>query len=122
MVYALDARYPDKRLVAQGLLTSGRMRVSSQVALESANNLIQKLGYEKHEVGPALDFLLPLMHPTTAETIAHAWTLMARYQFKIWDAAILAAALSARCTVLYTEDLHHGQTLEGLKIVNPFLT
>ena len=121
VLYSLDARYPDKRTTAQSLLTNGRTRVSPQVALESANNLIRKLGYERHEIGPSLDFLLPLMHPTTAGTIEHAWALMARYQLKIWDAAIFAAAISAHCTVLYSEDFQHGQTIEGLRIVNPFL-
>lgn len=121
VIYSLDARYPDKRAIAQKLLTNGRTRVSPQVGLESANNLIKKFGCERQEVGPALDFLMPLMHPMTAEVVEHAWALMTRYQFKVWDAAIVSAALSARCTVLYSEDFQHNQAIEGLRIVNPFL-
>jgi len=33
---------------------------------------------------------------------------------------ILASALEAGCTTLYTEDLQHGQMVEGLRIENPF--
>lgn len=40
--------------------------------------------------------------------------------FSWYDSLIVAAALEARCEVLYTEDLQHGQRIEGLRIVNPF--
>ena len=37
-----------------------------------------------------------------------------------WDALVLAAAASAGCGVLYTEDLNQGQIIIGVKIQNPF--
>jgi predicted nucleic acid-binding protein len=46
----------------------------------------------------------------------------ARYHLNYWDALIVAAALLAGCDTLYTEDLQHGQVIEGrLTVVNPFL-
>ena len=33
---------------------------------------------------------------------------------------IVAAALEAGCRTLYTEDLQHGQRVEGLTIADPF--
>ncbi len=42
------------------------------------------------------------------------------YRFSFWDSAIIAAALSLGCDKLYTEDLSHGQLVDGLAIVNPF--
>ena len=36
------------------------------------------------------------------------------------NSLIIAAALDAGCTRLYTEDLQDGQRVEGLKIENPF--
>lgn len=45
-----------------------------------------------------------------------------RYGFSYWDSLIIASALDAGCDLIYTEDLQHGQQLEGtLRIVNPFL-
>jgi predicted nucleic acid-binding protein len=44
-----------------------------------------------------------------------------RYKYSIWDGLIVAAALDAGCKILYTEDLQHGQVVEGLRIENPFL-
>ncbi|MEA2166168.1 MAG: hypothetical protein QOK37_4295 [Thermoanaerobaculia bacterium] len=37
-----------------------------------------------------------------------------------WDGLILAAAASAGCGTLYSEDLSHGQVILGVKIQNPF--
>ena len=34
---------------------------------------------------------------------------------------IVCAARSAGCTVLYSEDLQHGQRFGSLRVVNPFL-
>ncbi len=44
------------------------------------------------------------------------------FDFNIYDSLILASASRARCNVLYTEDLQHGQIVDGLAIRNPFLT
>ena len=42
------------------------------------------------------------------------------YGFPFWDSAIVAAALALGCDRVYTEDLNHGQTVDGLAIVDPF--
>jgi predicted nucleic acid-binding protein len=44
-----------------------------------------------------------------------------RYGFSIWDGLIVAAAIEAKCSTLLTEDLQHGQVVDGLRIENPFL-
>jgi predicted nucleic acid-binding protein len=46
--------------------------------------------------------------------------LQASYQFGFYDSLIIAAALDAGCTRIYSEDLHHGQQIEGLVVENPF--
>lgn len=50
-----------------------------------------------------------------------ALRLKARYQLSYWDAAIVAAALQLGAAILYSEDLQHGQTFDGLRVANPFL-
>ncbi len=42
------------------------------------------------------------------------------HRLSFWDALIVRAALQARCAVLYTEDLSHGQRIDGVRIVNPY--
>ncbi|MDD1619976.1 MAG: hypothetical protein LUQ11_00730 [Methylococcaceae bacterium] len=44
------------------------------------------------------------------------------YKFSIYDSLIIAAALDADCTTLYSEDMQHRQIIENqLTFVNPFL-
>lgn len=50
-----------------------------------------------------------------------ALDLQDRYRFAFYDALIVAAALEAGCARLYSEDLQHGQRIDGLTIENPFL-
>ena len=40
--------------------------------------------------------------------------------FSYWDSAILAAALVLGCDRVYTEDLAHGQVVDGLTVIDPF--
>jgi predicted nucleic acid-binding protein len=40
--------------------------------------------------------------------------------FSFYDSLIVAAALTADCTELITEDLQHDRKIEGLRITNPF--
>ena len=40
--------------------------------------------------------------------------------FSFWDSAIAAAALALGCDRVYTEDLPHGQVVDGLAIIDPF--
>ncbi len=41
--------------------------------------------------------------------------------FSFWDALIIEAAVSAGADLLLTEDLQHGQRIEGLTVVDPFV-
>ena len=38
-----------------------------------------------------------------------------------YDRAILAAAQELGAQTVYSKDLSHGQTYDGVKVVNPFL-
>jgi predicted nucleic acid-binding protein len=42
------------------------------------------------------------------------------YGFSYWDSAIISAAREAGCSELFSEDLSHGQIVEGVRIVDPF--
>jgi predicted nucleic acid-binding protein len=47
--------------------------------------------------------------------------LQSRYQLSFYDSLIVAAALEGGCKTLYSEDLQHGQRIDGLTIKNPFI-
>ncbi|MGR4865335.1 PIN domain-containing protein [Caulobacter sp. LARHSG274] len=56
----------------------------------------------------------------TVATLRAAFEIKERYGFSYWDSAVVAAARAAGCTELYTEDLSHGQVVEGVRVINPF--
>lgn len=58
------------------------------------------------------DMTLPVLHS--------ALRIRQAYGFSFWDSAILAAARTLGCDRVYTEDLSHGQVVDGVSIVDPF--
>jgi len=61
------------------------------------------------------------MVPSGLDTMSRAIALRERCQIAWYDAVIIASALQAECTVLYSEDFQPGQVFEGsLTVVNPF--
>jgi predicted nucleic acid-binding protein len=65
--------------------------------------------------------LAPLVavHPSK-DLYRRSLDLQARYGYGLYDCLIIAAALEAGCKRLLSEDLQHGQRIEGLRIENPF--
>ena len=51
-----------------------------------------------------------------------ATEIFVRHKLSWYDSLLVAAAAEAGCSVLYTEDMQHGTTIRGVRIVNPFLT
>ena len=54
------------------------------------------------------------------DLIERAWALQDRYQLSFWDSLIVAAAKTAACQYLLTEDLQDSQDFDGVRIINPF--
>ncbi|MCK1392087.1 PIN domain-containing protein [Bradyrhizobium sp. 1] len=59
--------------------------------------------------------------PITLNTHASAVALARSHNFSFYDALIVAAAIEAGCDTLYSEDMQHGRSIDGLTIINPFL-
>jgi predicted nucleic acid-binding protein len=55
-----------------------------------------------------------------AEPLRSAIGIHRRHQISYWDAAVIAAAVSAGAEILYPEGLNHGQIYEGVRGENPF--
>jgi predicted nucleic acid-binding protein len=108
-----------EELVAQG------GTVSVQVLSEFAAVARRKTKMPWVEIRRALDgikILCPDPLPLTLDTHQEALAIAERYGYKIYDALIVASALEARCTILYSEDMQDGQVIDHrLTIRNPFL-
>jgi predicted nucleic acid-binding protein len=57
---------------------------------------------------------------TSNSVLLSAMELSSHHRLRIWDAIIMAAAASASCRLLLSEDLHDGFTWNGVTVVNPF--
>lgn len=107
---------------AEQILAEGA-RVTVQVLNEFADVANRKLRLPWNWIQGRLaeiEELCGFALPVTAQGQRDAVRISARYGLRIYDAMIVASALEAGCRVLYTEDLQHGQVIEGLRIVNPF--
>lgn len=127
LVYMFDNTDAGKRRQAVDLvnesLTQGSGCISFQVVQETLNVLIRRLGFVAEDSRRALEqVLVPLwqVYPS-APLYQDAISIQGRYGFSFYDSLIIAAALEAGCTRLYSEDLQQGQQVQRLTIVNPFL-
>lgn len=113
-----DAAKADR---AESLVASGGV-VSVQVLNEFASVALGKLAMELAEVREILSTIRAVctITPVDIETHDLALDLAGRYRFSIYDSLIVAAALRAGCTNLYTEDLRDHQKIDRLTIRNPF--
>jgi len=59
--------------------------------------------------------------PLTVQVMQDALDIKKRYQTSYWDAAILAAAVSAGCSELLSEDLNPGQNYTSIRVIDPFI-
>lgn len=120
VLYLLDDG--PKADIAAGLLANGGA-ISVQVLNEALVNCIRKAGMSWQEAGNFLGGLRQLCEVIDLSAGIHdvGLALGERYGFSVYDAMIVSAALTGGCERLYTEDLQHGQLIEGrLRIVNPF--
>ena len=58
--------------------------------------------------------------PVDLATHSRARAYADRYSLKIYDANIVAAAVLAGCSTLYSENMQNGQVIDGLTIRNPY--
>jgi predicted nucleic acid-binding protein len=112
-----------RRLVADALENKASL-ISFQVVQETLNIAQRKfevpITYEDTQ-NLLRTVLIPLMRVLPSESLySEALRIKDRYQFSFYDSLIVSAALSQKCTQLYTEGMQNGQVIEGLTIVNPF--
>jgi predicted nucleic acid-binding protein len=83
----------------------------------------RKLGFSWEEVLEslaAIRTLCPSVAPLTFDTHERALGIAQRYGYHIFDALVIAAALDAGSSTLYTDGMQDGQRIETLTIRNPF--
>ena len=116
----LKAQHALALLRDHGLVDTGAL--STQVLQEYFVATTRKLGTSEVRARRKVELFSRLnLVPVDLDHILRAIDLHRLHQLSFWDAMIVEGAIRARCRVLYTEDLQHGQRINGVEIVNPFL-
>lgn len=107
-----------ERVLAQG------PRISVQVLNETLVNCRRKAGLSWEETRDFLGGVQAVcpVEDLTVQTHEVGRALAERYGLSIYDAMIVASALIAGCTTLWSEDMQDGVVIEGqLRVSNPFV-
>jgi predicted nucleic acid-binding protein len=103
-------------------LLAGRGVISVQVLNEVAAVAAGKFAMEIAEIRTILAAIRAACTVKPLDVATHdlGLEIAERNRYSIYDSMLLAAAICAGCSVFYSEDLQHGQTIDRLTIVNPF--
>lgn len=128
LVYSFDHNAPLKQAKARELihhaLSSTEGLISYQVIQEFLNVATRKF-YPPLNPEDASTYLKKVLMPLarvfpTEELYQSSLDIADQWKYSFYDSLIIASAIIAGCGKLYTEDLHHGQVIEGVEIINPF--
>lgn len=125
LIYLYSTEEKKQKRVLELLQNEDEFVVSAQVLSEFCNVLKKKFNFTTKRLNFILqDFEINfLLHSTDMEQIKTALNISDRYKYSFYDALVIAGAILSKCTLLFSEDLQHGQTiLNKIKIVNPFAT
>ncbi len=126
LIYTYSEDEKEKQSIANALLEEnlGHIVVSTQVINELVNILLKKFKIHSltienaiFEIDNVFDIVL-----FTLTTQIKAIKIKEKYKLQYYDSLIIATAIENGCTVLFSEDMQHGQVIENvLKIINPFI-
>lgn len=125
LLYTRDSHESDKQIRSRDLLheiaSDGTGVISTQVIQEFYVASTKKLNADPIITRQLIKKLLNLeVVAVTIEIIDEAIGISMNNNISFCDSLIIAAALWAKCDSVLTEDLNHGQLIEGIKILNPF--
>ncbi|MEY3897467.1 MAG: hypothetical protein RLZZ214_2988 [Verrucomicrobiota bacterium] len=126
LIYSVDRADPAKQNTALELIARhARDRtgvISTQVLQEFYSAATRKLGIEPLQARQHLrDFRVFDIVQVTPAIIEEGIDCSILHQLSFWDGLIVATAATANSTELLSEDLSHGQRIQGVTVRNPFL-
>ncbi len=130
LVYSFDDNNKQKQTIANDLIYQAIRQnngcISFQVIQEFLNVSLTKfkVKFKRNDYEKYFNKVLEPLCEIHSSFMLYKDALLIkdRWKYSFYDSLIIAAALKANCTILYSEDLQHGQIIDDLKIVNPFLT
>ena len=124
LVYAHTSSEKDKQDKIIEILDNSNLAISTQVVKEFISVMVRKFGHPIIDTKKQIDEIIGISQVVNEdlELIDKAVEIHQSYKYRFYDCLIIAAALRAGCKTLLSEDMHHGQMVDGgLRIVNPFV-
>ena len=122
LIYAFGKQADARKQVAIEIISKCNI-ISLQVVNETIYVLQRKFRFPNSELNKVVEFIKQnfVISDLNINTLDTTLKIAETYGFSFWDSMMVAAALNNHCSILYSEDLHHNQIIEGrLQIVNPF--
>ena len=126
-VYAVDPRVRKKQaraaVVLRAICANFRVVVSTQVLQEYYATVTRKLEPPmSHDAAAVSTRQLTTLdvRAVDAQTVLGAIRRAGARSVSIWDSLIVQSAVESGCTLLLTEDLSHGEVIDGVRVVDPF--
>ncbi len=124
IIYAYSSDEPLKKKIVETLFNKHETIImSTQTINEFTNVMTKKKRLNYQQIALVVQELASIFSIAIVdlETIKQAIHVAAKHQYSYFDSLMVAAALQNECALLYSEDMHHGHTIENsLKIINPF--
>jgi predicted nucleic acid-binding protein len=128
-IYSFHEDDPDKRDISRHLIADALENstgvISYQVVQEflgAATRKFKKPLTFKDSQRYLTIILEPLCEVYSSPELFHrALEIMDKWRYSFYDSLIITSAIQADCTILYSEDMQHGQEIMNLSIKNPFL-
>ncbi|WP_045219883.1 PIN domain-containing protein [Desulfonatronum thioautotrophicum] len=123
LIYGFSSDEPIKSHIANKLIFDGDGIISLQVVNEFSNICLRKFRKDPSTVIEAVNEVYSKIRVVnfSVSTQIKALELCQCVNVSFYDALILATALQNKCSIVYSEDMQHGQIIEHtLTITNPF--
>ncbi len=128
LVYCFDDADPAKKKKAMqimdGLWETSKGVLSLQVLKEFFVTVTEKLANKmdfRDAKAAVIDLLSWNIFYETRPSLERTFEIIQKHHLSLWDANIISAAILSDCNTVYSEDLQHNQTIEGVRIINPLL-
>jgi len=123
LIYAYSETEREKKERVLSLLENEITCLSTQVINEFIWVMHGKFNVDIKSLKLITDNLFEMYQVSLIKnsTIAKAIDIVLQYKLSYWDSLIVASSVESNCGILYTEDLQHGQVINGsLSVLNPF--
>lgn len=126
LVYAVDKGTAEKHRIASDIMIRAMLHdtVLTAQALAEFLNVVRRKDPAQFGAARSQAERWALLFPvagTSWDIIAAAASFAERHRLQLWDSVIWHSARSMHATMILSEDMQDGLSLDGMTVLNPFV-